>query len=97
MCEEADLPAPSAKNIGIVVVLSILPVYKKDLSVDLGSLSNPSTAHLAAAYVLIIFTLRLFSNSPTETENGWSLLGSRLKALTRKGEQQVSKISQLGI
>jgi hypothetical protein len=70
MCAEADLPTPRVQSLGIGEVFSILPVKIKDLRVDLGSLLNPSMAHLAAAYVLIVFTLILFSKSCTGTVKG---------------------------
>ena len=46
------------------------------------SLSNPSTAHFAAAYALMVFTVRPFSKSSTDTENWQLLFGKEMRIYT---------------
>ena len=55
-----------------------------DLSVELGSFSNPSTAAFAAAYTLTVLTLRLSPKSLMGTVNEWAPGGKVKAAATSK-------------
>jgi hypothetical protein len=55
---EAVLPTPRVVNIGAGETFRMLPVYRKVLEPEDGSLSNPARASLTAAYKLTVLMFR---------------------------------------
>jgi len=70
ICAEATLPTPSVSKPGIGRVFRMLPVYKKVLWPDEGSLSNPARDSLTAAYRLVVLMAMSVAKSSSEAATG---------------------------
>jgi hypothetical protein len=57
-------------NMGMGSIFSLFPVKINYFGVSFGRDSNPATASCAAAYTLIVFTARSFSNVEIGIERG---------------------------